>query len=369
MARTLTSAMTAAVAAKLVRPAILYEGEFPNGTVRLWSGFGTITWNGQTWVGAGQMLGVSAIGEVSGVNAVGMEISLSGEVTSLISVAIGQARQGYPGRVWLGFFEPTNYTLDGSDLSAASWTREGLRAFGSGSVVNDAYAPDGTLTMDKLVEDTANGPHNFGQTYDLPINGIYQWQIYVKRNSVGSARDCMLQITQHGSDYILARFDLGTGQLISTTQNGNGKLFDQGIVSEGNGIYRIWLNGSPDLSSNSNGVGGYAYMMSGGFENYIGDNTSGLTVGGAQFTPVSDPCRLITDPYLAFEGRLDTSDITDAGESSRIALQYESRLIDLDRARERRYTSEDQQLSYPGDLGFDFVPTIQDMPLFWGRYG
>jgi hypothetical protein len=32
----------------------------------------------------------------------------------------------------------------------------------------------------------------------------------------------------------------------------------------------------------------------------------------------------------------------------------------------RRYTQEDQQRDYPGDLGFQFVNSIQESQIFWG---
>jgi len=76
--------------------------------------------------------------------------------------------------------------------------------------------------------------------------------------------------------------------------------------------------------------------------------------------------QIIGDPALAFQGRLDVPTIDEGGQGG-ITISYESRLIDLERARERRYTSEDQRIDYPDDLGFDFVPAIQDMTIVWGR--
>lgn len=76
---------------------------------------------------------------------------------------------------------------------------------------------------------------------------------------------------------------------------------------------------------------------------------------------------LIVDPFKCFEGRLDAPDILLEGARATVQVKYESRLIDLDRARERRYTQEDQQIDYPADLGFEFVPGLQDKAIFWGR--
>lgn len=75
---------------------------------------------------------------------------------------------------------------------------------------------------------------------------------------------------------------------------------------------------------------------------------------------------LIADPYRLRDGRFDIAVIEDNGETCTIAAQYEDRTIDLDRARDRRYTHEDQQIDYPGDLGFEYVAALQDMQIMWG---
>lgn len=72
------------------------------------------------------------------------------------------------------------------------------------------------------------------------------------------------------------------------------------------------------------------------------------------------------DPYLLREGKLDIAGGTDDGESATITVSYEDRLIDLERAREYRYTTESQRLFYPNDLGFEFVPSLQDSFDLWG---
>jgi len=64
---------------------------------------------------------------------------------------------------------------------------------------------------------------------------------------------------------------------------------------------------------------------------------------------------------------MDQMTIAEGPETSQIAMTVESRLIDLDRVRLRRYTSEDQKSRFPGDLAFDFVNDLQDKEIFWGR--
>jgi hypothetical protein len=76
---------------------------------------------------------------------------------------------------------------------------------------------------------------------------------------------------------------------------------------------------------------------------------------------------LIADPYQLFTGFTDVPTIEEGGETSTITLTAENKLIDLDRARTRRYTTEDQQIDDPTDLGFEFVPTLVDTQVVWGR--
>ena len=76
---------------------------------------------------------------------------------------------------------------------------------------------------------------------------------------------------------------------------------------------------------------------------------------------------VISDVYTLFKGKMDIMKIDEGAESATIVLNLENRLIALDRPKERRYTHEDQQLSFSGDLGFEFVPDLQDKEIIWGK--
>jgi hypothetical protein len=71
--------------------------------------------------------------------------------------------------------------------------------------------------------------------------------------------------------------------------------------------------------------------------------------------------------YQVFAGRLDVMTIEEAADTATIAVTAENRLIDLERPRIRRFTSEDQKALYPGDLGLDYVNDLQDKTLDWGK--
>tara|TARA_Y100000004_G_scaffold192202_1_gene252352 strand:- start:21 stop:578 length:558 start_codon:yes stop_codon:yes gene_type:complete len=76
---------------------------------------------------------------------------------------------------------------------------------------------------------------------------------------------------------------------------------------------------------------------------------------------------VVSDPYVLFSGRMDLMNIDDSGEKANISVTAESRLIDLDRTRERRYTSEDQKIDFPNDQGLEFITDLQDKEIIWGR--
>lgn len=181
--RDLTTAMQTEVGQSEVQPILLFEGSFISGSVRTWTGYGSLTWAGVSWTGTGTLMGVSAISETNETSANGATVTLNGIPSDLISLALSECRQGATGKIYLG-------------------------------------------------------------------------------------------------------------------------LFDSGL--------------------------------------------------------------LINDPILIFSGKLDIPSITDEGESAQISITYESRLIDLERARVRRYTPEDQKQLFPDDLGLDFVPAIQDRKVLWG---
>lgn len=69
---------------------------------------------------------------------------------------------------------------------------------------------------------------------------------------------------------------------------------------------------------------------------------------------------LIADPVRFFSGKMDTMPIEPDPVRPTIALTAENDLVLLNRTKERRYTHEDHQLDYPGDMFFEFVPGLQD---------
>lgn len=187
MSRELEIALATELAAPVLRPVVGCEFLFDGGTVRLWTGYGNLTLNGETFVGAGALLGISDYEETANVEAKGLTFSLSGIESSILSLALGEPYQGRVCNLYLG-------------------------------AVDDAGA-------------------------------------------------------------------------------------------------------------------------------------------------------LVSDPYTLFSGLMDTMTIEEAGETCTVAVSAESRMVLLTRAKERRYTHQDQQAEYPDDLGLEFVAALQDRQIVWKAGG
>lgn len=81
---------------------------------------------------------------------------------------------------------------------------------------------------------------------------------------------------------------------------------------------------------------------------------------------VISPGGFVIDPYLVFDGLIDYPSLTDEGETSTLTVFLEKEFID-NRSAARRLTHQDQQIDYPGDLGFEYVAGLANKSLTWGK--
>jgi hypothetical protein len=166
-----------------------------------------------------------------------------------------------------------NLLLQSEGFDTASWTKAD-----SSISANVIIAPDGALTGDKLVENTATGAHYIISSATAMTNGVtYVGSVYAK-----AAERSVLQLTfqgaTHGSTYF-ANFNLANG--IFGSSGGSGVAAT--ITNVGNGYYRCSI-AAPATATASGGlvVVVLTSTAAGRLGTYTGDGTSGLYIWGAQ---------------------------------------------------------------------------------------
>lgn len=102
MARTLPSALVTATTATQLTPFLAVQLEFDSGTVRYWSGYGTMTIGGSSFTGVGTLGSITPIEETEDLSARGLTIQLSGIPSALISLALSEDYQGRKASIFFG---------------------------------------------------------------------------------------------------------------------------------------------------------------------------------------------------------------------------------------------------------------------------
>lgn len=102
MAHSLTTGLRDATLAAVLMPIIFCEIDTPDGNVYMWSGVGSLSWNGHTWTGLGEFGGISPTTESTDLQASGVALTLNGFDSSLISVAMDSVKRFWPVKLWLG---------------------------------------------------------------------------------------------------------------------------------------------------------------------------------------------------------------------------------------------------------------------------
>lgn len=130
-------------------------------------------------------------------------------------------------------------------------------------------APDGSMTMDKLVETTVNSTHYSYRNVTLTAGVTYTWSILAK----GNGRGLKLRNTTLGAQVYV---DLSTGQITTT---GGGGYVSSEVQDMGGGLYRIFLTYLAATTASHNHI---KYLTSGSLDTYAGDGVSGAWLWGEQ---------------------------------------------------------------------------------------
>lgn len=74
---------------------------------------------------------------------------------------------------------------------------------------------------------------------------------------------------------------------------------------------------------------------------------------------------VIADPYLLFTGKFDTAEINDGADGAIVTLSYETQLVELEKAEERRFTDATQKSIYADDRGLEYITEMAEWDGFW----
>jgi hypothetical protein len=170
-----------------------------------------------------------------------------------------------------------NILTSSEDLTGNYWV-----ASPAGSVTataNDAVAPDGTTTAEKIVtNDLLENGHGWFETFTGSVNTTYCFSLYMK---AGDYTRAAITLENTGfADKTGALFDLSNGTVVSDLNDSNPI-----IESVGNGWYRCSVSATSDADGGTYAIGIYvresdATVVS---DNYIPASTGlGHYVFGAQ---------------------------------------------------------------------------------------
>jgi hypothetical protein len=160
----------------------------------------------------------------------------------------------------------TNLVLRSEEYDNAAWTKLNVTV-----TPNTIVAPDGTLTADKLVENTSNANHFvYNDTPYTLTAQAYTWSAYAKKGErnwlIINAFDTTSRITY---------FDLNAG-VVGINAAGNTAT----ITPVGNGWYRCTV--SRTAAASALGYIELRVASADGTSSYTGDGFSGLYLWGAQ---------------------------------------------------------------------------------------
>lgn len=199
-------------------------------------------------------------------------------------------RTDWQGRVQLFNTARKNWGLQSQDITSSPWLlNQAVRT------ANVGTAPDGTSTMNRLVENSATGVHAVYQAGPTLTAGDWVTvSAFVSQYSNGA-----LGITIYGAAFpggsSSVQFNPNTGQ-IEFAYNTTGCTY--GVIALSGGVYRVWIRRQATASGSWSfekalsrpGVSNITY-------NYAGDGASGVNLWGVQ-VEVNSPSTSSPTAYI-----------------------------------------------------------------------
>lgn len=226
---------------------------------------------------------------------------------------------------------------------------------------NRAYAPDGTLSADLILNSTTSSRHTIGSlAASLNTAQDYTASIFVKAYENATAPVAMTLYcagSYQAGDRFGTGFNIAAGTLNSFSPAGNGLVYNHTAEYYGDGWWRISVSGTTGLAGTNNlsiFIGLSTNTAEGGVvAPYAGDGGAGFYVWGAQleqskqqtsFIPSTETftSRASTASYIGSDGYIKTATANTARYTySVLDLQIPPRLL-YERAATNLYNYSEQ---------------------------
>jgi len=117
MSRVLPDTIVNSLDDNVIYPFFAVELNFDAADVlRLWTGVGTLSFEGVSWTGAGTLLGISAVEETTETAAKGADITVTGLPSEVLSLALSTPYQGRTCKIYFGMFAKGNLQKESSNF-------------------------------------------------------------------------------------------------------------------------------------------------------------------------------------------------------------------------------------------------------------
>lgn len=367
-------------------PILFADLSFASGMVYVWSGVGPFIYNGNTYAGVGAFGKISPIQEGTSVEAQGMVVSLSGIPNSPFPVS--------------GTTPPANVT------PPTTGPGEGISWIPANNVIAANAVPSGCLSQNSTVSLPASlviTPNTSACAaystwlqatgFDQPklpvgavITAIRPVVVSSMPFSPNLANVALNFVASAGTPIPITSLEPWNSPGVSTVQVGTGTTPSAGniaatssIGTDGTAItdaviaIAFWT-GQPQFADAEIDVQWiglavfYTTPTDSQYVSLVDEAMADMQIGGPatlRFGLLNNGLLLGT-PYTLFKGQMDQPTVSWSPETSTIEIALESRLTNLSRPTQRRYTAADQHVAYPDDTGFNFVEWLNDIALRWG---